>query len=572
MKKTILVTTACFLFLSQLLAGNNFSFARKYQPVIITGAQIPDLLGEKPSEIFGFVYIAGENRWKQIPLQVDERILFDTTVPPGKPEKHPATDLLYVTDEPGIYQNGTTSDSDPGFDSDDEIVFMVEDGGDRAPHPDESWAPDTEMRRVEVKISDPLDAAAEAYVYIYLSKTLNYTAGEEVSHALVGPANEQGADIESDYYFLHYSRRWVLDEIRPKSALGGNNIDLIDRVKFRAYALVPPNESEDLWSEGSKTNGCQYEDGCSDYVGHRVGPVRAIRQVQGAASGPTTSYSAVFYRKMVAMQMNYRVHPLPDLWFYMDYSKNLTNTKYYDEYNSNVKLDGQPETLSGSSPSSWAQTSANQGSLVLWTDLRQFAALPGCTVSSYYVDNNNFFDLTGEDNNAIGNHGVHVEEIPDTDKREAVISHIRLFMLPPDAENRGKEFDDANWNPLTTATTKQVTTVSPGTAVSENELEIANSFRLYPAYPNPFSNGLGSGKKATMIQFNVPAPTAVQVHVYDIQGRRVRTLFHGISETGLRTIEWNGRDQMNRPLASGVYYVEVKTANKRQMMPVTLVK
>ena len=567
MKKIILVFAACSLFLSPLFAGNNFSYARKYQPVIITGAEISDLLGEKNNEIFGFVYIAAENRWQQIPLQVDERVQFNTSVK----SKHPASDLLYVSEVPGKYGNATMSDDDPAFDANDEIVFMLEDGGDKAPHPDESWAPGTEMRRVEVKVTDPLDPAAEAYVYIYLSKTLNYTAGQEVSYSIVAPEAEQATDIESDYYFVRYSRRWVLDEIRPKAALGGDNTDLIDQVKYRAYSLLPQNETEEIWSDGP--GQCfMYDAGCSHYVGHKVGPVRAIRQVQGAASGPTTSYFSVFYRKMMTMQVNYRVHALPNLWFYMDYSKNLNDIKYYDEHNSGIKLDGQPESLQGASPSTWSQVSSGKGSLVLWVDVRQFAALSGCTVSPYYLDNSSFSDMTGEDNNAIGNHGVHIEEIPDTDQTDAVISYIRLFMLPPNAAQQGKAFDYANWSPVAISTLKQVTTVTPGTAVSENELEILDSFRLFPAYPNPFSHRAGGGSQATMIQFNVPRPTAVQVHVYDIQGRRVRTLFHGISEAGLRKFQWNGRDQMNQPLASGVYYIEVRTANQHQMMPVTLIK
>lgn len=567
MKKIFFVTAACLIIFSPLLAENNFSFARKYEPVIITGDQISELIGEKPSQIFGFVYIASEKRWKQIPLQVDERVLFDTSVK----SKHPASDLLYVSDVPGKYGSMTMSDDNPNFDSNDEVVFMLEDAGNKAPHPDESWAADTEMHRVEIAISDPLDGGAKGYVYIFLSKTLRYTAGDEVSYSIVAPESEQATDIETDYYFVKYSRRWVLDEIRPKSALGGDNTDLVDRVKFRAYSRTPQNETEDIWSDGP--GDCfMYDAGCSHYVGHKVGPVRAIRQVQGAASGPTTSYFSLFYRKMMTMQVNYRVHALPDLWFYMDYSKNIGEIKYYDEHNSNVKLDGQPENLQGNTPSSWSQASSGKGSLVLWVDIRQFASLPGCDVNSYYLDNSSFSDFTGEDNNAIGNHGVHIEEIPDTDQREAVISHIRLFMLPPNADNRGKEFDNVNWQAVTTSSTKQITTVTPPTAVSEGELEIVNSFQLSPAYPNPFSNSVNTASKSTIIQFNVPSPTAVQVYVFDIQGRRVRTLFHGMSDAGLQKMEWNGTDEMNRPLASGVYYIEVRTANKHQMMPVTIIK
>jgi flagellar hook assembly protein FlgD len=41
--------------------------------------------------------------------------------------------------------------------------------------------------------------------------------------------------------------------------------------------------------------------------------------------------------------------------------------------------------------------------------------------------------------------------------------------------------------------------------------------------------------------------------VYDITGRKVRTLLHGPISAGSHSIAWDGRDDSGKPVASGVY-------------------
>jgi hypothetical protein len=49
-----------------------------------------------------------------------------------------------------------------------------------------------------------------------------------------------------------------------------------------------------------------------------------------------------------------------------------------------------------------------------------------------------------------------------------------------------------------------------------------------------------------------------QVDIYDVTGRRVRTLWHGSFEPGWRTILWDGRDGSGRATASGIYFVQFR--------------
>ena len=83
----------------------------------------------------------------------------------------------------------------------------------------------------------------------------------------------------------------------------------------------------------------------------------------------------------------------------------------------------------------------------------------------------------------------------------------------------------------------------------ENKLEIPAHFSLLQNYPNPFN-------PSTSIRFTVPKTQRVQLGVYDILGREVRTLYNDIAQAGIITVEFNAAG-----LASGVYIYRLKTEN-----------
>ena len=89
------------------------------------------------------------------------------------------------------------------------------------------------------------------------------------------------------------------------------------------------------------------------------------------------------------------------------------------------------------------------------------------------------------------------------------------------------------------------TTDAPGS------LEIVpGSAFLGAAVPNPFG-------RATEIRYGIPGGTrdaAVRLDVFDVRGRRVRTLVDRVQEPGTYRVQWNGRDRDERAVASGVYF------------------
>jgi len=86
---------------------------------------------------------------------------------------------------------------------------------------------------------------------------------------------------------------------------------------------------------------------------------------------------------------------------------------------------------------------------------------------------------------------------------------------------------------------------------------------LYPIRPNPF-------KTAISVKW-LAGEGSISLEVYDVQGRLVRTLTRIQSpESKAYTSVWDGRDDEGRLLPSGIYFIELKTANYSKTQKVIL--
>jgi len=82
------------------------------------------------------------------------------------------------------------------------------------------------------------------------------------------------------------------------------------------------------------------------------------------------------------------------------------------------------------------------------------------------------------------------------------------------------------------------------------------------AAPREFALAMvGSNPTRSTAQFTVAMPTKgdVDVRIYDARGSLVRGLAHGTRDAGFHPLTWNGQDDRGRTVASGVYYVRMRT-------------
>ena len=71
--------------------------------------------------------------------------------------------------------------------------------------------------------------------------------------------------------------------------------------------------------------------------------------------------------------------------------------------------------------------------------------------------------------------------------------------------------------------------------------------RLQAPTPNPMSS-------SSTIAFHLAAPADVQLSIFDVSGRRVRTLAEGARPSGDQSVTWDGTDMAGQRVASGVYF------------------
>ena len=102
------------------------------------------------------------------------------------------------------------------------------------------------------------------------------------------------------------------------------------------------------------------------------------------------------------------------------------------------------------------------------------------------------------------------------------------------------------------------------TAVFEST-ETPDDFTLVANYPNPFNS-------TTTITFSFETQERVSLVIYDVVGRRVRTLVRKTLSPGQHSIRWDGVDEQGRAAASGVYLAHLVTPTSRQVRRMSLVR
>jgi hypothetical protein len=102
------------------------------------------------------------------------------------------------------------------------------------------------------------------------------------------------------------------------------------------------------------------------------------------------------------------------------------------------------------------------------------------------------------------------------------------------------------------------------TSVEQPGEEIPRVFAIYQNYPNPFLSGAKSrsaGNPETVIEYQLPRPSEVEISIFNLQGQKVTTLVRDHKTAGVHKIIWNGTDESGRRVASGIYLYQLKVAD-----------
>jgi len=104
-----------------------------------------------------------------------------------------------------------------------------------------------------------------------------------------------------------------------------------------------------------------------------------------------------------------------------------------------------------------------------------------------------------------------------------------------------------------------------GLSVEDEEDIVKPEVMLSQNYPNPFNNKGQSKYRSggTNIFFYLPESMEARLNIYNIKDQLVRTLLSGekINE-GEHNVTWDGRDDNNRTVGSGIYFYRLETPEK----------
>jgi hypothetical protein len=426
---------------------------RELEPVVLTGADLPAFAGTSAGGIVAFRWNTQTSGWEQVPVQVDQRHLeYMTKLRNGTGTTGPQT-LAYSDPAANAGPDPVST-----FDANDEVVFMTDDTGGVAPASASDPAGVVPGSGLQVTVTDPLApedgnrgrGLGYAYLFRRSGSGLVQSAGLDYVDYHFDPIDPDGhaedSTITTDRYSTHFSARWTRDGLRP---FGGP--DILDRHR-NLFAAGVCGRSEDTFSAGE-----------GGFATNIDGAVRAIRSYLGANSGTYTQREHLFYRGTERVQTFLRVHDIPGIMDFYDYSPAAAGMRYSSSSTpGGVTVDGVPDVVGAAAPT-WEAVTGSQGALISTTS--QETDIAGMAVQSYYTDDTTppFTQCTG-DAFEYGASGTAITSaIPNTDPTlPGTVHHLTATRWNVYVPTRGDPTVARHVANLTTPVTVATTPFVPG--------------------------------------------------------------------------------------------------------------
>ncbi len=106
---------------------------------------------------------------------------------------------------------------------------------------------------------------------------------------------------------------------------------------------------------------------------------------------------------------------------------------------------------------------------------------------------------------------------------------------------------------------------SSGVTDETGDRERPFEFVLSQNYPNPFN-------PSTKIEFTLAKSGFVTLQIYDVLGRKVRTLVSEELSAGYKSVVWDGKNEDGEDVASGVYFYQLKVGDFSEPKKMLLLK
>ena len=104
-----------------------------------------------------------------------------------------------------------------------------------------------------------------------------------------------------------------------------------------------------------------------------------------------------------------------------------------------------------------------------------------------------------------------------------------------------------------------------GSLLTHKDKIVSNRFELFPNYPNPFN-------PETSINYYIPEDSHIKLVVYDIMGRKIKSLVDTFQKSGYKSVVWNGTNFLSKPVSAGMYLYTIQARDFIQTKKMLLLK
>ena len=120
------------------------------------------------------------------------------------------------------------------------------------------------------------------------------------------------------------------------------------------------------------------------------------------------------------------------------------------------------------------------------------------------------------------------------------------------------------------ADTWQFMNPTPGMANTQelslnNNIVIPDQYMVYQNYPNPFN-------PVTTLRYDLPENSLVNITIYDMLGRQVKTLINHTQDAGYKSIIWDATNDYGKPVSAGIYLYRIQAGKYISTKKIVLLK
>lgn len=105
----------------------------------------------------------------------------------------------------------------------------------------------------------------------------------------------------------------------------------------------------------------------------------------------------------------------------------------------------------------------------------------------------------------------------------------------------------------------------PYTNIDEERIFTSTNFTLSQNYPNPFN-------PRTTIKYFIPYSTKISINIYNILGKRIRTVISEKFQVGNMEIVWDGKNDNDNIVSSGIYYYVLEYGSQKLFRKMVLIR